>query len=667
MAPLDELCVNTIRALAIDSVERANSGHPGAPMGLAPSAYVLWTRHLRHNPQNPKWPDRDRFVLSAGHASALLYSLLHLTGYELELEDLKGFRQWGSRTPGHPEYGVTPGVETTTGPLGQGFANAVGMAMAEELLAARFNSGGHAIVDHRTWGICSDGDLMEGISHEAASLAGHLRLGKLNFIYDDNRISIDGSTDLSYSDDVAKRFEAYGWHTTRVTNGTDLDAIDAALVEARARADRPSMILVRTHIAQGAPTKQDTAGSHGSPLGEAEIKAWRENIGWPDEDFHIPSEALAVFRAQIDRGKEAEARWQEKFRTWASSEPELADEWERRMARRLPDLDAIMPAIEGEKLATRKAAVKTLAALAPAVPELIGGSADLTESNGTALGDEAAFAPGAPGRYIHYGIREHAMAATMNGMVLHGGLRPYGGTFLIFSDYMRNSVRLAALMEIPTIFVYSHDSIALGEDGPTHQPVEQLASLRAIPGLTVIRPADANETVAAWKVALENTEGPTAIVVTRQDLPIIDRDSYPAAESLSRGAYVLSELGPEQAMPDVILIGSGSEVPVAMSAADTLATEGTRVRVVSMPSWELFASQPLDYRDSVLPPEVTARVSIEAALTFGWEKWVGAGGTPVGVDRFGASAPGPTVMTELGITPGHVADAARALLGPKAH
>jgi transketolase len=662
VASLDELCVNTIRALAVDSVERANSGHPGAPMGLAPSAYVLWTRHLRHNPANPKWPDRDRFVLSCGHASALLYSLLHLTGYELELEDLKGFRQWGSRTPGHPEYGVTPGVETTTGPLGQGFANAVGMAVAEELLAARFNGVSDAIVDHHTWGICSDGDLMEGISHEAASLAGHLRLGKLNFIYDDNRISIDGSTDLSCSDDVAKRFEAYGWHTTRVTNGTDLDAIDAALVEARAQVDRPSLILVRTHIAQGAPTKQDSAGSHGSPLGEAEIKAWRESIGWPNEDFHIPTEALAVFREAVERGKATEAEWRTGFEAWAAAEPELAREWERRMACRVPDLDAVLPAIEGEKLATRKAAVKTLAALAPAVPELIGGSADLTESNGTALGDEAAFAPGAPGRYIHYGIREHAMAATMNGMVLHGGLRPYGGTFLIFSDYMRNSVRLAALMEIPTIFIYSHDSIALGEDGPTHQPVEQLASLRAIPGLTVIRPADANETVAAWKVALENTEGPTAIVVTRQDLPILDRSVYPTASSLSRGAYVLSELGPEQAMPDVVLIGSGSEVSVAMSAADTLAAEGTRVRVVSMPSWELFAAQPLDYRDSVLPPEVAARISIEAALTFGWEKWVGAGGTSVGVDRFGASAPGPTVMTELGITPEHVAEAARSLL-----
>lgn len=662
MAPLDELCVNTIRALAIDSVERANSGHPGAPMGLAPSAYVLWTRHLKHNPENPKWPDRDRFVLSCGHASALLYSLLHLTGYELELEDLKGFRQWGSRTPGHPEYGVTPGVETTTGPLGQGFANAVGMAMAEELLAARFNGAGHTIVDHHTWGICSDGDLMEGISHEAASLAGHLKLGKLNFIYDDNHISIDGSTDLSYTDDVAKRFEAYGWQTIRVADGTDLDAIDAALAGARDQEDWPSLILVRTHIAQGAPTKQDSAGAHGSPLGEAEIKAWRERIGWPDEDFHIPPEALAVFRSAVDRGKAAEAEWDARFVAWTLAEPALAIEWNRRMAGLLPDLDAVLPNIEGEKLATRKAALKTLAALAPAVPELIGGSADLTESNGTALGDEAAFAPGSPGRYIHYGIREHAMAAAMNGMVLHGGLRPYGGTFLIFSDYMRNSVRLAALMEIPTIFVYSHDSIALGEDGPTHQPVEQLAALRAIPGLTVIRPADANETAAAWKVALENLDGPTAVVVTRQDLPILDRSIFPPASSLSRGAYVLHEVGPERDLPDVILIGSGSEVSLAMSAAETLAADGVRVRVVSMPSWELFEAQPLDYRDSVLPPEAGARVSIEAAATFGWERWVGPGGTSVGVNRFGASAPGPTVMTELGMTAEHVVEAARGLL-----
>lgn len=663
MALPDELCVNTIRALAIDSVERANSGHPGAPMGLAPSAYVLWTRHLKHNPHDPGWPDRDRFVLSAGHASALLYSLLHLTGYELELEDLKGFRQWGSRTPGHPEYGVTPGVETTTGPLGQGFANAVGMAIAEELMASRFNDGEHAIVDHHTWGICSDGDMMEGISHEAASLAGHLKLGKLNFIYDDNHISIDGSTALSFTDDVAARFAAYGWHTAKVADGTDLDAIDAALSEARAQTDRPSLILVRTHIAQGAPTKQDTAGSHGSPLGEAEIKGWRQRVGWPDEDFHIPHEALEVFRSAVDRGKAAEAEWNARFSAWAESEPVLAAEWDRRMAGLLPDLDAALPNIEGEKLATRKAAVKALAALAPALPELIGGSADLTESNGTALGDEAAFAPGAPGRYIHYGIREHAMAAAMNGMVLHGGLRPYGGTFLIFSDYMRNSVRLAALMEIPTIFVYSHDSIALGEDGPTHQPVEQLASLRAIPGLTVIRPADANETVAAWKVALENTGGPTAIVVTRQDLPILDRSVYPAASSLSRGAYVLSNTGPERDLPELILIGSGSEVALALSAAETLAAEGVRVRVVSMPSWELFEAQPLDYRDSVLPSEVTARVSIEAALTFGWERWVGPSGTSVGVDRFGASAPGSTVMTELGMTAEHVAEAARSLLG----
>ena len=661
-ATLDDLCVNTIRALSIDTVERAKSGHPGAPMGLAPAAFALWTRHLRHNPKNPAWPNRDRFVLSAGHASALLYSLLFLTGYDVSLEDLRAFRQWGSRTPGHPEYGLTPGVETTTGPLGQGFANAVGMAVAEELLAARFNRPGHAIVDHRTSGICSDGDLMEGISHEAASLAGHLGLGKLVFVYDDNHITIDGPTELAFSDDVAARFEAYGWHTIRVEDGTDLEGIDVALRKAEEETARPSLVVVRTHIAQGAPTKQDSEAAHGSPLGADEIKAWRASVSWPDEDFHVPDEALRVFRSTAEQGRAAEAGWNELFTDWAESEPDLAAEWERRMARRLPGMAGVLPVIESERLATRKATTKTLAALAPVVPELVGGSADLTESNGAALGDEPAFAPGSPGRYVHFGVREHAMAAAMNGMALHGGLRPYGGTFLIFSDYMRPAIRLAALMQVPTIFLFSHDSIGLGEDGPTHQPVEQLAALRAIPGLTVIRPGDANETVQAWHAALENTSGPTAIVVTRQDLPIIDRSVCAPASNLARGAYTLDEFGPEKDLPDAILVGTGSEVQVAAAAAEILAAEGVRARVVSMPSWELFERQTPEYRSSVLPPEVTARVSVEAAATFGWSRWVGDRGASIGVDRFGASAPGATVMAEFGVTAENVAARARSLL-----
>ncbi len=660
---LDLLCINTIRTLAVDAVEKARSGHPGTPMGLAPAAYVLWTRHLRFNPRDPHWPGRDRFVLSCGHASALLYAMLHLTGYDLTLEDLEGFRQWGSRTPGHPEFGHTPGVETTTGPLGQGFGNAVGMAIAEELMATEFDTPGHTIIGHHTFGFCSDGDLMEGISHEAASLAGHLGLGKLIFLYDDNHITIDGPTELAYTDQVAERFAAYGWHVLRVADGTDLEAIDRAYHEAKAETTQPSLIICRTHIGYGAPTKQDTAAAHGEPLGSEETAAWKASIGWPSDPFHVPPEAADHLRLAVSRGAGLQEEWQARFDAWAAAQPALAAEWSRRMARDLPPgLDEQLPIIEGEKLATRKAQQQTLAVLAEAVPELVGGSADLTPSNGTTLGTVEAFARHAPGRYIHYGIREHAMAAAMNGMVLHGGLRPYGGTFLIFSDYMRNSVRLAALMEISTIFVYSHDSIGLGEDGPTHQPVEQLASLRAIPGLAVIRPADANETVAAWRAALERTNGPTAIIVTRQDLPILPRPPFPPATDLDRGAYVLAERGPEKSQPDVVLIGTGSEVAVALGAADLLAAEDVRARVVSMPCWEFFEAQDPDYHDAVLPPEVRARVSVEAAASLGWERWTGDGGTIVGVDRFGASAPGATALTEYGFTAEHVADAARDLL-----
>jgi len=585
--------------------------------------------------------------------------LLHLTGYDLDMEDLKGFRQWGSRTPGHPEFGVTPGIETTTGPLGQGLATAVGMAMAERMLASRFNTAGHRVVDHRIWGICSDGDLMEGISHEAASLVGHLRLGGLNFIYDDNHITIDGRTDISFSEDVAKRFESYGWHTLRVEDGTDLEAIDSALSSCAAETSRPSLVLVRTRIAEGAPTKVDTSGAHGAPLGAEEVAAWRASVGWPAEDYHVPEEALAVFRSCIDRGSAAHAEWSERLNDWAKTEPELATEWDRRVSGRLPALD--LPAIEGERLATRKAAAKTLAALAQQMPELAGGSADLAESNGAALGTEPAFSAAAPGRYVHWGVREHAMGAAVNGITLHGGMRAYGATFLIFSDYMRPAIRLASLMEIPSIFLFSHDSIAVGEDGPTHQPIEQLMSLRAIPGLHVIRPADANETVEAWRAASQRTDGPTLIVVTRQDLPIFDRTSMADVAGLHRGAYTLVEYGPENPAPDVILVATGSEVAVAVASAETLGAEGLRARVVSMPCWELFESQPLDYRESVLPPEVTSRVSVEAGVTLGWDRWVGAGGASVGIDRFGASAPGGTVMTELGITPGAVTAAVRSL------
>ncbi len=659
----DRVLIHTIRALSMDAVEEARSGHPGAPMGAAPMAYALWTRFLRHNPRNPSWPDRDRFVLSCGHASMLLYSLLYLTGYDLDLEDLRRFRQWGSRTPGHPEHGLTPGVETTTGPLGQGFGNAVGMAMAERILASRFNRPGLEVVDHRTYVLCSDGDLMEGISHEAASLAGHLRLGKLIALYDDNHVTIDGPTDLSFSEDVARRFEAYGWHTRRVEDGGDLIDITRALEEAVDETDRPSLLLVRTNLAQGAPTMEGRAAAHGAPLGREEVRAWRGRVGWPDEDFHVPAEAHALRERSIRRGLELEADWRARFAAWAEAEPVLAAEWERRQARSLPrDLPGALPRIGGEKLATRKATARVLAALAPVLPELVGGSADLTESNGAVLGEEAPMAPRRPGRYVHYGVREHAMGAAMNGMALHGGLRPYGGTFLVFSDYMRPSIRMAALMGVPTIFLFSHDSIALGEDGPTHQPVEHLAALRAVPGLTVIRPADGAETVWAWRVALERTEGPTAIVVTRQDVPILDRESLAPASGLARGGYVLAEPGPEQALPDLILIGTGSEVHLALGAAQLLAGEGIRTRVVSMPSWELFDAQPPAYRWSVLPPEVRARVAVEAAATLGWERYVGEEGEVVGLDRFGASAPGPTLLSELGFTARVVAERARAVL-----
>ena len=660
---LETQAINTIRFLAADAVEAAQSGHPGTPMGLAPVAYTLWTRHLRHSPRHPDWPNRDRFVLSAGHASMLLYGLLHLTGYDLPLEELKNFRQWGSKTPGHPEAHLTPGVETTTGPLGQGFANGVGMAIAERLLADEFNTAEHPVVDHNTYALCSDGDLMEGISHEAASLAGHLGLGKLICLYDDNEITIDGSTDLAFTEDVAGRFEAYDWHVARVDDANDLDAVDAAIREAKAATDRPSLIVVRSHIGYGSPNKQDTAAAHGAPLGAEEVRLTKENLGWPtDEPFHVPDAVREHMRQAVEAGAERKRDWDALMDAYREAHPEAAARyrrWRERdpgegWAEELPTFEA------GERLATRKASGLTLNELAPRVGYLVGGSADLTGSNKTDVPGRSDFQADNPGgRYFRFGVREHAMAGAMNGMALHGGLQPYGGTFLIFSDYLRPSLRLSALMEQPVVYVFTHDSIGLGEDGPTHQPVEHLMALRAIPNLTLIRPADANETRAAWAAAVRNTDGPTALVLTRQKLPVFDRDELAAARELHRGAYVLR---PVDGTPDVLLLGSGSEVQHALGAAEALAQDGIEAQVVSMPSWELFEEQPEDYRREVLPPDVTARVSIEAGVTGGWERYVGPDGARIGVDRFGASAPGDVVMEQYGLTAEHVAEEARRLV-----
>ncbi|MEJ2207788.1 MAG: transketolase [Anaerolineae bacterium] len=656
---LDQMCVNTIRTLAMDAVQRANSGHPGMPLGMADAAYVLWTRYLEHNPADPAWANRDRFVLSAGHGSMLLYSLLYLTGYDLPLEELKRFRQWGSMTPGHPEYGEAPGVETTTGPLGQGFANGVGLALAERLLAAEFNRPGLDIVDHYTYAIVSDGDLMEGISHEAASLAGHLGLGKLIYLYDDNSITIEGSTDLAFSEDVARRFTAYGWHVQAV-DGHDRDAIDVALAQAQVERDRPSLIMFRTHIGYGSPNKQDTAEAHGAPLGEEEVRRTKEALNWPpDAEFLVPDEALAHFRAALDRGNEAQSAWEAVFGRYAAECPELAAEWQRRMAGELPaDWQSFLPTFEpgSAAVATRAAGGKVLEALAPAVPELIGGSADLHPSTKTFLKTYADVQAGAyGGRNLHFGVREHAMAGLMNGMVLHGGLRPYGGTFLVFSDYMRPSIRLAALMGLPVVYVFTHDSIFVGEDGPTHQPVEHAASLRAIPNLAVIRPADARETAGAWAVALARQEGPTALLLSRQKLPVL-AETRP--ESVGRGAYVLA--GDDDAQ--VILMATGSEVSVALEARDVLAGQGISARVVSMPCWERFEAQSREYREQVLPPAVTARLAVEAGVALGWDRYVGTAGATLTHDRFGASAPYKVLAEQFGFTAQTVAERARALL-----
>ena len=661
---LDQLCINTIRTLAMDGVQKAKSGHPGMPMGMADAAYVLWTRFLSHNPADPDWPNRDRFVLSAGHGSMLLYSLLHLTGYDLPLEELESFRQWGSRTPGHPEYGLTSGVETTTGPLGQGFANGVGMAMAERFLAATFNRPGFPIFDHYTYAIVSDGDLMEGLSHEAASLAGHLGLGKLIYLYDDNEISIEGSTDITFTEDVVARFRAYGWHVQEV-DAYDLAGVEAAIRAAQAETERPSLIACHSHIGYGSPNKQDTASAHGAPLGEDEVRLAKEALGWsPDAQFFIPEDALAVFRQAVKQGREAQAGWQETFERYQAAYPEEAALLETLWAGRLPEgWTDVLPTFSSEDgpLATRKASGAVLNALAPALPTLIGGSADLAPSNNTLLTGYDDFQSASPtGRNLRFGVREHAMGSILNGLALHGGLLPYGGTFMVFSDYMRPPVRLAAMMGLPIVYVWTHDSAWLGEDGPTHQPVEQLVALRAIPNLVMIRPADANETAAAWRVALERRDGPTGLALTRQKLPVLFETNRNPADTVARGAYVLAD---SSGIPEVLLIASGSEVHVALEARDLLAQKGVAVRVVSMPSWELFDAQPASYRESVLPPQVTARLAIEAGVTQGWARYVGLAGDVLGLDRFGASAPYKVLLEQFGFTAETVVGRALRLLG----
>lgn len=664
-AQRDQLCINTLRCLAMDAVQKANSGHPGMPMGAAPMAYELWTRFLKHHPNKPGWPNRDRFVLSAGHGCMLLYGLLHLTGYDLALDDLQQFRQWGSKTPGHPEHCLASGIETTTGPLGQGFSTGVGMAIAQKYLAAYFNRPGHEVVDYRIYGIVSDGDLMEGVASETASLAGHLGLDNIVYLYDDNHISIEGPTDLAFTEDARRRFEAYGWFVQEIADGNDLEAIEQALAAAQAEKGKPSLIKVRTHIAYGSPNKQDNAEAHGAPLGEEEVKLTKQNLGWPAEPkFHIPDEALAHFRKAIEQGARAEAEWQERLAAYRQAFPELAAEWDRYVRGELPaGWAAKIPTFKPSDgpMATRQASGKVLNAVAPVLPLLLGGSADLAPSNNTYLKGFGDFSQGnCGGRNFHFGVREHGMGAILNGMAL-GGLLPYGGTFMVFSDYARPAIRLAALMEAHSIFVFTHDSIFLGEDGPTHQPVEHLPALRAIPNLSVIRPADANETAVAWRVAIERRDGPVALALTRQGVPVIDRSRYASAEGLTRGGYVLAD-APGKA-PEVVLIASGSEVSVALEAYEKLTAEGIAARVVSLPSWDIFEKQPRDYKDEVLPPAVTARLAIEAAVPLGWERYVGTGGTVIGMRRFGASAPYKVLAEKFGFTAANVVQGAKELLG----
>ncbi|MEX1138191.1 MAG: transketolase [Bacteroidota bacterium] len=658
---LDQLCINTLRTLAMDAVQKAKSGHPGMPMGAAAMAYVLWTEFLNHNPSNSDWHNRDRFILSAGHGCMLLYGLLHLTGYDLTLDDIKNFRQWDSKTPGHPESHLTKGVETTTGPLGQGFANGVGMAIAQKYLAARYNKPGFPVVNYRIYAIVSDGDLMEGVASEAASLAGHLRLDNLIYLYDDNHISIDGPTDLAYTENPGKRFEAYGWHVQTVEDGNDLTSIRAAIETARTTKGKPHLIKVRTHIGFGSPNKQDTSEAHGSPLGEDEVKATKNNLGWdPDAQFLVPDEALSYFRKAVEAGKKAESDWNSLWKSYRQQHADLAMELE--MARRGNFGEEWKKAVPvfSEAMATREASGKVLNAIAPALPTLIGGSADLTPSNNTYLKGMPEFQAASPeGRNIRFGVREHGMGSVMNGIALTPGMIPYGGTFLIFSEYMRPPIRLAAVMGIRPIYIFTHDSIGLGEDGPTHQPIEQLASLRSIPNITVIRPADANETAVAWKTALEHTSGPVALALTRQKVPLLDRAKYASAEGLTRGAYVLAESSPT---PELILIGTGSEVQHAVGAYEVLVAEGAKVRVVSMPSWELFERQDVNYKESVFPLKTIKRLAIEAGVSLGWHRYVGIGGEIICMNRFGASAPGDRLMKEFGFTTEAVLEKAKALL-----
>lgn len=677
---IDQQCINTLRFLSVDMVQKADSGHPGLPLDAAPMAYVLWTRFLKHHPANPQWADRDRFVLSAGHGSALLYSLLHVTGYGLTIDDLQQFRQWGSRTPGHPERGHTAGVEITTGPLGQGLANAVGMAIAEAQLAGTYNRDGHKVVDHRTWAIVSDGDLMEGVAAEAASLAGHLKLGKLVCLYDDNEVSLSAGTGITFTEDRAKRFEAYGWQTLKVADGNDVAAIDRALQSAVADTTRPTLILVRTHLGYGSP-KQDSFKAHGSPLGDKDVKATKDKLGWPESpDFYVPDDAARKFAEAQPVGEKAEGEWNQRMRAYAQAFPEQSKELETRLRGELPPAwDADLPSFpaDAKGLSTRVAGKQILAAIGRKLPALAGGSADLDPSTFTNLLGLGDFGP-APaadamkiegadeggiswaGRNLHFGVREHAMGAIVNGLAAHGGFIPYGSTFLIFSDYMRPAIRLAALQKLHALHVFTHDSIALGEDGPTHQPIEQLASLRAIPGLTVIRPADANETAAAWRVAVTSKNRPVLLVLTRQDVPTLDRGKHPSADGLAQGGYVIG--GAEHDQPDLILVASGSEVSLIMSAAETLGQDGIKVRCVSMPSWDLFDAQSDSYRESVLPPSVTKRLAVEAGSPMGWERYVGQAGDVVAIDHFGASAPAKVLLKEFGFSSENVVARARKLL-----
>ncbi|MFC2069268.1 transketolase [Chloroflexota bacterium] len=668
IAELEELCINTIRFLAVDAVQKANSGHPGAPMGAATMAYVLWDRFLKHNPRDPKWPDRDRFVLSAGHASMLLYALLHLTGYDLSLEDIKNFRQWGSKTPGHPEYGVVPGVETTTGPLGQGFANGVGMAIAERWLAGQYNRPGYEIINHNTFAIVSDGDLQEGVASEAASLAGTLHLGKIIYLYDDNGISIEGNTEIAFNENVAQRFRAYGWDVIGPVDGMSVSSVDSAIHKAKIQSEHPNLIICRTTIGYGSPHKEGTAAAHGEPLGEEEVRLTKEHLGWTSKlPFTIPAEVMSHFRKAHEKGKQYHDEWQSMLYSYHQAYPHESRELDKILKGKLPkgwddDLTSMFKS-EDKPIATRVASGQVMNAIATRVPSFMGGSADLAPSTKTLLKDFEYYGLGNyHGRNMHFGVREHAMGAIASGMALHGGIIPYTSTFLIFYDYMRPPVRLAALMELQVIYVFTHDSIGLGEDGPTHQPVEQLMGLRSVPGLVTIRPADANETVEAWKIAIERHQGPTALVFSRQGLPLLDQVTLASASGVHRGGYILWKAATR---PDVILIGTGSEVHIALEASKLLQKKSIAANVISLPSWELFDAQPSDYRDEVLPPNIKIRISIEAAASLGWERYVGLDGVAVGLPRFGASAPRQVLYEQLGLTALHVVDEALQLLSKK--